>query len=76
MDGILVPISNVKSHINLDMYYGERLAGGQTEINKANSSLSSASRTSLKFSSYLPENTFLTIVNFLLVRNARFVRNA
>jgi len=74
MDGNLVPIPNVKSRMNVDMYYGERLAGGQTKINKVNNFLSSASRTSLKFSSYRPENTFLTIVNFLLVRNARFVR--
>jgi len=76
MDDILVLILNVKSHINLDICYGERLAGEQTEINKASSSLLSALRTSVKFSSYLPENTLLSIVNFLLVRNARFVRNA
>ena len=41
-----------------------------------NISLSSALRTSLQFSSYLPQNTFLSIVNILLVRNARFVRSA
>jgi len=76
MDDILISIPNIKSHKNTDMCYGERLAGGQMEISKVNSSLSSALWTSLKFSSYLPENTFLSTVNFLLLCNARFVRNA